>query len=105
MVLDFAYVSTFLLPDQQNQRNIVLMGKCLKKVFWLSLEHETYMELLQNTLYLMIFGTKKNLAPLGLGKICVKILWWRHHGKKSKNHQKMMMFTFILFEILQRSPF
>ena len=69
MVPDFADVSTFLLLDQQNQRNLVLMEKCLKKVIKLSLKHEIYMELLQNTLYLMIFGTKKNLAPLALGKI------------------------------------
>ena len=32
MVPDFADVSTFLLLDQQNQRNLVLMGRCLKKV-------------------------------------------------------------------------
>ena len=74
MVPDFADVSTFLLLDQQNQQNLVHMEKCLKRVIKLSLKHEIYMELLQNTLYLMIFGKKKIFAPLGLGKILVKIL-------------------------------
>ena len=69
MVPNFADVSTFLLIDQQNQRNLVPMGKRLKKVIKICLEHEIYMELSQNTLYLMIFDTKKNLAPLALGKI------------------------------------
>ena len=68
MVPDFADVSTFLLLDQQNQRNLVHMEKCLKKVIKLSLKHEIYMELLQNTLYLMIFGTKKTWHLWHLGK-------------------------------------
>ena len=100
MVPDFADVSTFLLLDQQNQRNLVLMGRCLKKVIKWCLEHEIYMELSKNTLNLMIFGTKKNLEHLALGKIWVKISWWRHHRRKSENHQKMMMTIFNLLEIL-----
>ena len=72
MVPDFADVSTFLLLDQQNQRNLVHMEKCLKKVIKLSLRHEIYMELLQNTLYLMILPQKK-LTPFAIGKIRVKI--------------------------------
>ena len=101
MVPDFADVSTFLLLNQQKQRNLVLMERCLKKVVKWCLEHEIYMELLKNTLNLMIFGTKKNLAHLALGKIWVKISWWRHHRRKSENHQKMMMTIFNLLEILQ----
>ena len=72
MVPDFADVSTFLLLDQQNQRNLVHMEKCLKKVIKLSLKHEIYMELLQSTLYLMIFGTKKILHLWDLGKFWSK---------------------------------
>ena len=98
MVPDFADVSTFLLLDQQKQRNLVLMGRCLKKVIKWCLEHEIYMELLKNTLNLMIFGTKIFLAHLALGKIWVKISWWRHHRRKSENHQKMMMTIFNLLK-------
>ena len=68
MVSNFADVSTFLLLDQQNQRNLVPMGKCLKKVIKICLEHEIYMELSQNTLYLMIFGTQKIWHLWHLGK-------------------------------------
>ena len=65
MVPDFADVSTFLLLDQQKQRNLVLMGRCLKKVIKWCLEHEIYMELLKNALNMMIFGMKKKFGTFG----------------------------------------